>query len=113
MDGGSFTGLTVNTMMLLLIPAAVSTTVTVTAAVPERWGAGVRVKVRLAPLPPSTTPVAGKRLVLAETAVTMSWLVAVLESPTVKLMGPATVSSLMVWLLKPVMVGGVLLLALI
>src|SRR5947209_7532843 len=99
--GRAFTGRTVTTKMLVVKPKFVSVTETVMAAVPDWLAAGVRVTVRLAPLPPNTMLPSGTRLVLEEVAATVSRLAGVLASPTVKAIGPATVSSLIDWLANP------------
>src|SRR6266536_6222478 len=104
--GGSFTGRTVTTKMLLVKPKFVSVTETVMAAVPDWLGAGVTVTMRLAPLPSNTMLPSGTRLVLEEVAATVSRFAGVLASPTVKASGPATVSSLIDWLPNPERVGG-------
>src|SRR5213075_2317149 len=103
--GGSFTVLTVSTKMFVAQPKLVSITDSVTAAVPDLCGAGVSVIERVPVLPASTMFAFGSRLVLEELAVTVSRLVGVPESLIVKFSGPATVSSLIVWLPGPVRVG--------
>src|SRR5439155_20910742 len=92
--GRSFTGRTVTTKMLVVNPKFVSVTETVMAAVPDWLGAGVTVTVRLLLPAPKTMLPSGTRLVWEEVAATVSRFAGVLESPTVKASGPATVSSL-------------------
>lgn len=64
-----------------------SLTVRVTEAMPDWLRAGVRVTLRLAPLPPSRIPDSGSNEVLVEAAVTASEAAAVSASPTVKAIG--------------------------
>ena len=93
--GGSFTGLTVTTNVVLLLSRP-SLTVTVIVAVPLWFVAGVTVTVRLAPLPPNTMLFVGTRVVLEEALFKTRLAAEVSASPTVKLSGPVIVSSLIV-----------------
>ena len=67
-----------------------SLTVSVTAAVPDCCAAGVMVKVRCSPLPPSTMLFWGMRVVLPDTDVTSNWSAGVSTSLTRKFSGPST-----------------------
>src|SRR5438034_402284 len=90
----------------LVEPPLPSLTVTVINVVPNWFVTDVTSRARLAPLPPKTMLAFGTRVVLEEVAATVSRFAGVLESPTVKASGPATVSSLIDWLPNPERVGG-------
>ena len=81
--GGEFAVLTVSKNVLDFVNA-LSFTVRVMVAVPVFVAAGVRVTVRLAPLPPSTIPVVGMRAVFDDALVTVSAETEESMSPTVK-----------------------------
>ena len=93
--GASFTAFTVTKKLVLLLSCP-SLTVTVIVAEPFWLVAGVTVTVRFAPLPPNTTFALGTSVVLEELPLTVKLPAAVSASPTVKLIGPATASSLIV-----------------
>ena len=108
-EGASLTAVTetVNVELVVVVP---SDTLSVIVAGPPllallALAAGVTVRVRLLPLPPSTRPVLATSAVLLEVAVTSRLPAAVSASPTVKANGPAAVSSATVWLLSVLIVG--------
>src|SRR5206468_3316162 len=82
--GGSFTGLTVRRKLVEADAPLPSVTVSVMAVVPDRLAAGVRVTVRLPPLPPRTTPASGRSAWLEELRVTVRLAAGVSGSLTVK-----------------------------
>src|SRR5712692_3171376 len=106
--GAWFTALTVSRKFVLVKPKLVSLTEMLTVDVPNWFGSGVSVTVRLAPLPPNTMLVAGNNNGLEEAAATVNRLAGVSASPIVKAIGPAEVFSLTVWLAMAEIVGGVL-----
>jgi hypothetical protein len=93
--GASFTAFTVN---LNVSVAVFDPSLTVTVIVTARFwfAAGVTVTVRLAPLPPKTMLPFGTRVVLLDVPVSVKFPTGVSASPTVKLIGPMIVSSLVV-----------------
>ena len=97
MVGKSFIGFTVNVKLPPTKPKFVSVTERKIVAAPEAFGAGVMVKVRLLPAPPSRMLPAGNRFVSDEVAATLSKDAGVVASVTVKVIGPAVASSLIVW----------------
>ncbi len=92
---------------LLLALREPSLTVTVTVAVPDWLLRGVRVTVRLEPLPPKTMLLLGSSVGLEEAPETSRLAAAVSASPTVN--GRAAVEApwVMVWLAKLEMTGAV------
>src|SRR5258708_5132019 len=76
-------------------------------ALPLALVAGVIVTVRLLALPPKTMLFVGTSAALDEALPNGRLAAAVRPFPMAKLNGPATVSSLTIWLARPVMVGGV------
>src|SRR6266511_3277723 len=97
-------GLTISTKVSLAVSAP-SLTVTVIVAVPVCPAAGVTVTVRLAPLPPKTMLPLCTNVGLDELPLTVRLPAAVSTSPTVKLIAPVWVSSLIVWLARFEIVG--------
>src|SRR3990172_8212466 len=85
-----------------------SLTVTVMVALPLWWAAGVIVTVRSAPLPPKTMLPPGISAGLEELPLTMRLAAGVWLSPTVKAIGPATLSSAIVTSPTSEIVGGAL-----
>src|SRR6266498_5571543 len=59
--GGSFTGLTVSLKVWLALALLAAVTVRVMRLIPDWFGAGVRVMVRLVPLPPKAMRLVGTR----------------------------------------------------
>src|SRR5438477_561264 len=108
MVGGSFTGVTVKTKLLLAAPPAPSLTVRVMRVVaPVCCGRGVTVTVRLEAEPPKKIPLSGTRVGLDERPETFREPAAVASSPIVKGMAAVEVFCAMVLALKlaPEMVG--------
>src|SRR5882762_9682928 len=105
MVGGSFTGVTVRTKLVLTEPKLVSVTEIVMVALPDWLAMGVSVMVRLAPLPPKRMLLVGTNTGFEEAAARIKRVAGVTESPMVKAMGPTTVSSLTVRLAMLEMVG--------
>src|SRR5438552_764626 len=105
MVGGSLTGLTVRTK-LLLRTFTPSLTLTVINVVPTWLVAGVTVTARLVPLPPKTMLALGTNVRLVDVALRVRLPAAVSTSPIMNAMGPVEVSSLTVWLPMAEMVGG-------
>src|ERR1043166_379840 len=95
--GASLTEFTASRNAVLAAAPLVSVTVKVMVALPNRLAAGAIVKVRFVEVPDSTRFWFGTRLVLEELAVTRRLLAGMVELCTVKEMGPAVVSSSMVW----------------
>src|ERR1051325_8189762 len=93
--GGSFTALTVKENVLLAEPPLPSSTVTVIAAVPKLFAAGVTVTVRLLPLPPKTMLVFGTSAGLDETPLRTKLAAGVSTSLIVNASAGVDVSSLM------------------
>ncbi len=93
--GTSFTAVIVNTNVSVAVLNP-SLTVTVIVAVPVWFGAGVTDIVRLAPVPPNTMLPFGTRVMLFDVPVSVRLSNGVSVSPTVKPIGPRTVSSSMV-----------------
>ena len=83
----------VNQVLLLNCP---SLTATVMVAVPVCPPAGVTVTVRLAPLPPNTMFPLGTSVTSDELPLTVRLPAPVSTSPTVKLIGPAAVFTVVV-----------------
>jgi hypothetical protein len=102
--GASFTAVTVsrNDVDADALP---SLTVMVTVEVPLWFATGISVIVRLAPDPPKTMLLAGNSVVLVELRESVSDPAAVSASPTVKAIGPRSVSSGVDWLAMVEMVG--------
>src|SRR5689334_14742476 len=92
MDGRSFTGNTVNTNVALLV-AAPSVAKIVMLAVPDRFGAGVTVIVRLAPAPASTTFALGTSTVSEERPTAVTDAIGESTSPTTNGIAPVVPSS--------------------
>ena len=88
---GALAEFTVSTKLSLLLREP-SLTVTVMVAVPNWFGAGVTVTVRLEPLPPKTMLPLGTREGLDEEPITSRLEAAVSASPMVKEIGPVEVS---------------------
>ena len=86
---------------------APSETVSVTVAMPVRPAAGVAVTVRLAPLPPRTSPLVASRVVSDEAAVTVRAPGAVWVSPTWKGTGPVELPAVMLRSPMALTMGGV------
>ena len=95
MVGRSFTDVTLNVKVVLLL-AVPSFTFTVIVAFPFWFGAGVTITVRFAPLPPNTMFPFGISVALLLEAVIVSELSGVSWSPTVNATAPVAVSSLVV-----------------
>ena len=93
--GASFTGVTVNTNVSLLLRAP-SLTVTVMVALPDWFVAGINVTVRLEPLPPKRILAFGTSPGLEEVPLTIRLEAGLSASPTVKLIGPVELSSAVV-----------------
>src|SRR5262245_65770048 len=93
--GASLTAVTVSEKLVAAVNWP-SLTVSVMVAAPFWLAAGVTVRVRLAPLPPSARLVFGTSVALEEVAVTTRLVTAVSASPTVKASGAIGVSSLIV-----------------
>jgi len=106
MDGGSLTALTVRTNVSLAVREP-SLTVTVRVAVPFWLAAGLTVRVRLAPEPPNTMFPFGTSVGFEDDPVSERSPGGVSRSPTEKAIGPAGVSSLVVWSARFVIVGAV------
>src|SRR5216117_3067911 len=94
MVGGSFTGLTVRTNELLADAPSPSSTVMVIAVVPDWLAAGIRVTVRLGPLPPKTMFASGTKPGLDERPLTVKLPAGVSKSPMENGMAAVGVSSL-------------------
>ena len=94
--GASFTGVTVNTNVSLLLRAP-SLTVTLMVALPDWFAAGITVTVRLEPLPPKTILPFGTSPGFEDVPLTTRLEAGLSASPTVKLIGPVEVSSAVVW----------------
>src|ERR1051326_1471491 len=113
MVGASFTEVTVS-RKLVFVPAdrfgSISERVIV--ALPNWFGSGVTVTVRLLPVPPKTILLFGTRAGFEEEPLTVNRLAEVWELPTVKARAAVEVSSLIVWPAMLVMVGIALLEAL-
>src|SRR5262249_40881940 len=88
----------------VLVLSRPSLTVTVTDAVPDWPATGVRVAVRLAPLPPKTMFASGSSAWFDEPPLTVRLATGVSTSPTVKLSGPTAVPGPVVWLAIAVIV---------
>ena len=91
--GASLVGLTVSMKLVLLLSPPSETVSVIVTGPPLALAAGVTVRLRLAPLPPSTRLPAGNSAVSELEAVTDRLPAGVSASPTVKAMGPSTVSS--------------------
>ncbi len=104
MVGASFTAVTVRTNSSKAV-AVPSLTVMRMVVVPDWLAAGVRVTVRLAPVPPRTMLATGTRAVLDDVLVSVRLPAAVSTSPTVKGTAGVGVSSLTVRLAMLEMVG--------
>src|SRR5437868_12393866 len=103
--GESFDAVTVTVKFMLLRPKDGSVTVMKTVVTPVRFGAGVRVRVRLVPLPPRMMLFVGSNVGLEEFTRTVRLAAGVSASRTVKLIGPSVVSSGMDWAGMTEMVG--------
>src|SRR5258706_1936255 len=103
--GASFLGKTLRSKVVLTEPKFVSLTDIVTVAVPDSFETGVSITVLLPPLPPKTMLAFGSRSGLEDVPDRVNNVVGVVESPMVKAMGPAEVSSLMLGLEIAEMVG--------
>src|SRR5436309_11821527 len=90
---------------MALVVALPSLTVMVLVVVPDRFGNGVIVTVRFAPLPPKARFALLTRLVLDEAPATLKRPGLVSISPTVNEIA-VKVSSLITWSAMPEMVGG-------
>src|SRR3954466_12496807 len=95
MLGGSLTGLTVRTNVLVAVSEP-SLTISERVAVPFWLLAGVTVTVRLAPEPPKMMLPLGTRVGLEDVPLRARLPGAVWASPTVKARGPTGVSSLVI-----------------
>ncbi len=84
---------------------------TVISELPARLAAGVTVRVRALPLPPNAILAAGIKVRLLEVNVTRKSATGVISSPMVKGMAAVAVSSLVVWAVISLIVGGVSVLA--
>src|SRR5712691_1677865 len=104
--GGSFTAVTVSTKFVLAVSAP-SLTVAVIVAVPNWLAAGVTVTVRFAPAPPNTMFAFGTSVGFDEVPLTVK-LPGVSASPTVKVIAPVVMSSLIVRFVMFEIVGAVL-----
>src|ERR1043166_3973148 len=93
--GGSLTGVTVR-LKLVLEMAMPSLTAIATVVVPDRFGAGVSVTVRVLPLPPKTMLVFARRFVLDDNPDRESELAAVSRSPMTNGVAGVGVSSAVV-----------------
>ena len=98
--------MTVSAKRLLPVNAP-SLTVTVIVAVPFWFAAGITVTVRLAPLPPNAMFPLGTTVTSDELPLTVRLPAPVSTSPTVKLIGPADVSSFVTWSAMAEIVGAV------
>ena len=92
--GGSLTGLTVKTNVVLAEPLLASVTVIVIAAAPNWLPTGVSATVRLLALPPKIMFALGTSAGLEELPATARLLAGVSRSATVKAMAGLAVSSL-------------------
>src|SRR5438093_3806512 len=106
MVGASLTEFTV-TRKLTLADAPPSFTVTVRVALPNWLAAGVAVTVRFAPLPPKTMLPLGIKAEWEDVPTRVKALAGVSASPTTKGIAVVGVSSLIVWSVIVVIVGGV------
>ena len=86
--GGSLTGETVRVKLVDVMPNPSSMTITEIWAVPDRLATGVMLRVRLEPLPLSTTLGSGTRVGSKERTRTVKALDGVSASPTVNGIGP-------------------------
>src|SRR5204863_4539881 len=105
--GASFTELTVNWKLVLVLNCP-SLTVTVIVAVPNWLAAGVSVTVRFASVPPKTMFAFGTSVWTDELPLTVRFAAGVSASPTVKPMVLEGVSSLVTWAGMLVIVGALL-----
>src|SRR5206468_387706 len=106
MVGGSFTGLTVRTNDLLADAPSESATVMAIVAVPDWFAAGIRVSVRLGPLPPKTIFPSGLTLQRRSSDLTVKLSAVLSTSPMENGMAAVGVSSYMDWSGTLEMVGG-------
>ena len=105
--GVSLTALTVSKKVSLAVPLLPSVTVKVIVLVPDKFAAGVTVTVRLVPAPAKTILAFGTKVVLLEVPDIVKAVDAVSTSPMVKVSAVVAASSLIVWLVTSVIVGGV------
>ena len=105
--GRSLTGFTVRVKVSDVAWLLPSVTVTVISELPARLAAGVTVRVRSLPLPPKTILAAGIKVRLLEVNVTCKSATAVWSSPIVKGIAAVAISSLVIWLVISLIVGGV------
>ena len=95
--GASFTGVTLTTKFVLLVPPVLSLADSVMVAAPNWLGNGVRARARLVPVPPRRMLVLGTSPGFDVLAVTVRFAAGVSTSRTVKGNRMVVLSSLMVW----------------